>query len=93
MTHGFDDQGRKVDSGNLRDWWTKKGTVKFMGRRGGAILTTFSPLDSVHVNGKLTMGGNLADLERPPSTTRPAFLAGEAGKIGQAAAPSSLFLL
>ena len=65
MTHGFDDQGRKVDSqGNLRDWWTKEDGEKFMAKADvvGKQFDAFSPMDSVHVNGKLTMGENLADL-------------------------------
>ena len=65
MTHGFDDQGRKVDSeGNLRDWWTKEDGEKFMAKADvvGKQYDGFMPLDSLHVNGKLTMGENLADL-------------------------------
>ncbi|WP_324671752.1 M13 family metallopeptidase [Hymenobacter sp. GOD-10R] len=65
MTHGFDDQGRKVDAqGNLRDWWTKEDGEKFMTKADvvGKQFDAFSPLDSAHVNGKLTMGENLADL-------------------------------
>ncbi|MGI4734595.1 MAG: M13 family metallopeptidase [Janthinobacterium lividum] len=65
MTHGFDDQGRQYDSkGNLRDWWTKEDADKFNAKAAmvGKQYDTFSPLDSVHVNGSLTMGENLADL-------------------------------
>ena len=65
MTHGFDDQGRQSDAeGNLRDWWTKEDAAKFTAKADmvGAQYSAFSPLDSVHVNGKLTMGENLADL-------------------------------
>ncbi|MCB2408338.1 M13 family metallopeptidase [Hymenobacter lucidus] len=65
MTHGFDDQGRQYDSeGNLRDWWTKEDADKFTQRAAlvGSQFDAFTPLDSVHVNGKLTMGENLADL-------------------------------
>ena len=65
MTHGFDDQGRQYDSeGNLKDWWTKEDAEKFNARAAvvGQQYDAFSPLDSVHVNGKLTMGENLADL-------------------------------
>jgi putative endopeptidase len=65
MTHGFDDQGRQYDSkGNLRDWWTKEDAAKFNAKADivGKQFDAFSPLDSVHVNGKLTMGENLADL-------------------------------
>jgi putative endopeptidase len=65
MTHGFDDQGRQYDSqGNLRDWWTKEDADKFNAKAAmvGKQYSAFSPLDSVHVNGDLTMGENLADL-------------------------------
>lgn len=65
MTHGFDDQGRQYDSkGNLRDWWTKEDGEKFTAKAAmvGQQYDKFSPLDSVYVNGKLTMGENLADL-------------------------------
>ncbi|SHL46827.1 M13 family metallopeptidase [Hymenobacter psychrotolerans] len=65
ITHGFDDQGRQYDAeGNLRDWWTKEDAQKFDARAEmvGKQYSAFSPLDSVYVNGKLTMGENLADL-------------------------------
>ena len=65
MTHGFDDEGRQFDSkGNLRDWWTKEDADKFNAKAEmvGKQYDAFQPLDSVHVNGKLTMGENLADL-------------------------------
>ena len=65
MTHGFDDEGRQYDAkGNLRDWWTKEDGEKFNQRAAlvGTQYDAFSPFDSVHVNGKLTMGENLADL-------------------------------
>ncbi|MBW3128007.1 M13 family metallopeptidase [Hymenobacter profundi] len=64
MTHAFDDQGRQYDSeGNLRDWWTKADGEEFTKRAAvvGTQYSAFSPLDSVYVNGKLTMGENLAD--------------------------------
>ncbi|RSK42554.1 M13 family peptidase [Hymenobacter perfusus] len=64
ITHGFDDQGRQYDAqGNLRDWWTKEDAAKFEQRAEmvGKQYSAFSPLDSVYVNGKLTMGENLAD--------------------------------
>ncbi|MBN1351639.1 peptidase M13 [candidate division KSB1 bacterium] len=65
MTHGFDDQGRKSDGdGNLTDWWTEADAAEFDKR--GAILkeqyAKFSPLDSMFVNGELTLGENIADL-------------------------------
>ncbi|MCC3151978.1 M13 family metallopeptidase [Hymenobacter sp. BT770] len=65
MTHGFDDQGRQYDAqGNLKDWWTKEDAEKFNAKADavGKQYDAFMPLDSVHVNGKLTMGENLADL-------------------------------
>ncbi|QKG52739.1 M13 family metallopeptidase [Hymenobacter sp. BRD67] len=65
MTHGFDDQGRRSDAkGNLRDWWTKEDNEKFSAKAAmvGKQYSAFSPLDSVHVNGDLTMGENLADI-------------------------------
>ncbi|WP_054413733.1 M13 family metallopeptidase [Hymenobacter sp. DG25A] len=65
ITHGFDDQGRQYDAeGNLKDWWTKEDAEKFTQRADmvGKQYSAFSPLDSVFVNGKLTMGENLADL-------------------------------
>ncbi|GAA3938815.1 M13 family metallopeptidase [Hymenobacter algoricola] len=64
ITHGFDDRGRQSDAdGNLRDWWTKEDAEKFTQRADmvGRQYSAFAPLDSVYVNGKLTMGENLAD--------------------------------
>jgi len=65
MSHGFDDQGRQYDArGNLRDWWTKEDAEKFKAKAAvvGKQYDAFTPLDSVHISGKLTMGENLADL-------------------------------
>jgi putative endopeptidase len=65
LTHGFDDQGRKIDAtGALRDWWTKQDAAKFEARakRLGAQYSEFQPLSGVRVNGDLTMGENIADL-------------------------------
>jgi len=65
LTHGFDDQGRKIDaSGALRDWWTAKDAETFQARAAmlGAQYSQFEPLPGIHVNGELTMGENIADL-------------------------------
>jgi putative endopeptidase len=65
MSHGFDDQGRKIDAaGALRDWWTKDDAEKFEARAKvlGAQYSAFEPIPSAHVNGDLTMGENIADL-------------------------------
>ncbi|MGI9091593.1 MAG: M13 family metallopeptidase [Gemmatimonadaceae bacterium] len=63
--HGFDDQGRKSDGlGNLRDWWTPADAKAFDERTSklGAQYDAISPVDSLHINGKLTMGENIGDL-------------------------------
>lgn len=65
MTHGFDDQGRQFDAqGNLRDWWTPEDGAGFTER--AAVVdrqySAYTVLDSLHVNGKLTMGENIADI-------------------------------
>ena len=65
MTHGFDDSGRHFDArGNLRDWWTAEDAKRFL-ERGRKIVSQFDSSvasDSVHVNGRLTEGENIADL-------------------------------
>jgi putative endopeptidase len=65
MTHGFDDQGRKFDKvGNLTDWWTPEDSKRFDER--ARILAdqfdSFIVLDSIHANGQLCQGENIADL-------------------------------
>lgn len=65
LTHGFDDQGRQYAAdGNLRDWWTKTDADKFTVLAQKVIdqYNGFTVNDSIHVNGKLTLGENLADL-------------------------------
>jgi len=65
LTHGFDDQGRKIDAdGSLRDWWTKEDAAKFEARAKmlGEQYSAFQPIPGAHVNGSLTMGENIADL-------------------------------
>jgi len=65
MTHGFDDQGRKVDgTGNMRDWWKEEDNEKFMKRAQVMIdeYSAFTPVDTMHLNGQLTLGENIADL-------------------------------
>jgi len=65
LTHGFDDEGRQYDAkGNLRDWWTKEDATEFS-RRASCISDQYSKyiaVDDVHVNGKLTLGEDVADL-------------------------------
>lgn len=65
LSHGFDDQGRKSDGdGALRDWWTKKDAAEYEKRAEGLVAqySSYSPLDDIHVNGRLTLGENIGDL-------------------------------
>ncbi|HSU53717.1 MAG TPA: M13 family metallopeptidase [Candidatus Dormibacteraeota bacterium] len=65
MTHGYDDQGRKYDAdGNLNDWWTADDAKAFEGRAQKVVeqYNAYEPLPGLHVNGKLTLGENIADL-------------------------------
>ncbi len=65
MTHSFDDQGRKFDEkGRLHDWWTADDAQRFEARadRLGAQFDALAPFPGLHVNGRLTMGENIADL-------------------------------
>ena len=65
LTHGFDDEGRKLDaSGELRDWWTPADAAAFEARakRLGAQYSSYEPVPGAHINGDLTMGENIADL-------------------------------
>jgi len=65
LTHGFDDEGRQYDAnGNLKDWWTPKDVAEF-NRRAACISDQYSgyiAVDDIHVNGKLTLGEDVADL-------------------------------
>jgi predicted metalloendopeptidase len=64
LTHGFDDQGRKYDpQGNLRDWWTEQDGKEFE-KRVSCIADEYSnfvAVDSMKLNGRLTLGENTAD--------------------------------
>lgn len=65
ITHGFDDQGRQYDAkGNLKAWWTPQDSVKFTQRAQQLVdqFNGYKVLDSLHVNGKATLGENIADL-------------------------------
>jgi putative endopeptidase len=65
ITHGFDDQGRKIDdTGAVRDWWTGDDARRFetQAAKFGAQYDTYEPVPGAYVNGKLTMGENIADL-------------------------------
>ncbi len=65
ITHGYDDQGRKFDAdGNLNDWWSAEDSKAFDARAQLVVeeYNSFEALPGLHVNGKLTLGENLADL-------------------------------
>lgn len=64
MTHGFDDSGRRFDKdGNMRDWWTPEDTEKFNARSQKLVdqFNGFQAFEDLHVDGKLTLGENIAD--------------------------------
>ena len=64
MTHGFDDSGRRFDKeGNMKDWWTPEDTEKFNARAQKLVdqFNGFKAFDDLSVNGKLTLGENIAD--------------------------------
>lgn len=65
MSHGFDDNGSKYDAdGTLRNWWTDEDRTKFDAKTKllGEQYDGYTIQDSIHVNGKLTMGENIGDL-------------------------------
>jgi putative endopeptidase len=69
LTHGFDDEGRQFDAdGNMNDWWTADDAKNFNERtklieeQFGLFKVPVNAKDSASVNGKLTLGENIADL-------------------------------
>jgi len=65
LTHGFDDEGRQFDAeGNLKDWWTPEDAKEFT-KRASCVSDQYSQyvvVDDVKINGKLTLGEDVADL-------------------------------
>jgi putative endopeptidase len=65
FSHFFDDQGRKHDaSGRLIDWWTPEDAKRFTDLTEKLVkqYDSYEPVPNVHVNGRLTLGENIADL-------------------------------
>ena len=65
LTHGFDDEGSQYDAkGNLRNWWTKEDRGKFEERTKCVEdqYAEYMVVDDVHINSKLTLGEDVADL-------------------------------
>ncbi|MBO0749061.1 MAG: M13 family metallopeptidase, partial [Porphyrobacter sp.] len=64
ISHGFDDQGRKIDAtGKVRDWWTAEDAERFNAeaKKFGAQYAAFEVAPGAHINPELTMGENIAD--------------------------------
>jgi endothelin-converting enzyme/putative endopeptidase len=65
LTHGFDDEGRQFDAkGDLKDWWTKSDGEEF-DKRVKCVSDQYSQytiVDDIKINGKLTLGEDIADL-------------------------------
>ena len=65
ITHGFDDEGRQFDDkGNLQNWWLEEDEKKFNEKAEKYVeqFNNYIVLDSLHINGKATLGENIADL-------------------------------
>ena len=82
LTHGFDDEGRQFDAhGNLKDWWTKQDAAEFE-KRAKCVsdqYSSYTVIDDVKSNGKLTLGEDVADL----GGTLLAYLAWKSATKGQ----------
>ncbi|HNJ48200.1 MAG TPA: M13 family metallopeptidase, partial [Novosphingobium sp.] len=64
ISHGFDDQGRKIDAnGAVRDWWTPEDAERFNAeaKKFGEQYAAFEVVPGSHINPELTMGENIAD--------------------------------
>ncbi len=65
ISHGFDDQGSQFDGdGKLRNWWTEEDRKAFdaITAKLVAQYAAYEPIKGSHLNGKLTLGENIADL-------------------------------
>lgn len=65
ITHGFDDEGRQYDEkGNLKSWWTDADEDAFKKRAEVMVkqFDDYEPVKGYHINGKATLGENIADL-------------------------------
>jgi len=82
LTHGFDDQGHQFDAeGNLKPWWTAQDEASFAARadRIEKQYSGYVAVDAEHINGKLTLGENIADI----GGLRIAYLAFQKARAGQ----------
>ncbi|HHG85391.1 MAG TPA: M13 family peptidase [Bacteroidetes bacterium] len=66
LIHAFDDQGSKFDAdGNLKNWWTDADRENFEARTQKVVnqYNAYKVLDSLPINGRLTLGENIADID------------------------------
>ena len=65
ITHGFDDQGRLYDAqGNLKNWWLPADSANFR-KKADLVVQQYNHsvvIDTLHINGELTQGENIADI-------------------------------
>ncbi len=65
ITHGFDDQGRQYDArGNLKSWWLSADSANFR-KKADVVVDQYNRsivIDTLHINGELTQGENIADI-------------------------------
>lgn len=65
ITHGFDDQGRQYDArGNLKNWWLPADSANFR-KKADLVVDQYNHsfvIDTLHINGELTQGENIADI-------------------------------
>jgi putative endopeptidase len=65
ISHGFDDQGRKIDaSGRVRDWWAAEDAARYRMEADKLVqqVNAYEILPGVHLNGQQTLGENIADV-------------------------------
>ena len=65
ISHGFDDQGSQFDKdGRFTNWWTQSDNDKFKqkGNDLASFYSKYNPIDTLHINGRLTLGENIGDL-------------------------------
>ncbi len=86
MTHGFDDSGSQYDAdGNLKNWWTPEDRKAYDSRTDMVVkeFDAFKALPDQNVNGKLTLGENIADL----GGVKIAYAAWQKSLVGKTPAP------
>ncbi|MHA6247972.1 M13 family metallopeptidase [Pontibacter sp. CAU 1760] len=85
ISHGFDDSGSQYDKdGTLRNWWTEQDLARFKAKAQqlATQYDNYTVLDTIHVNGKLTLGENIGDLGGLNAAYE-AFKMTEQGKSGE----------